>query len=973
MFNILRNSRKSYGSKNIDQFVHVDFQRTGKQFTHNDAVGTIDANEQFILEREKCNDFRLTLTVNPYCSNELFNISTEIVKNEGSSAQYVFDSGTSATIQQNAGIRSDKIYGKNTSVSGYDMVRNTEYSRPIFELEYHPGSDIFNNHILRNRSFRAVNYIKPGSPDRDVFNTIDDYMRLANGSNIRKCNRLSIDDTAFANKHLYDRTDILEFGNGDSMAANLRESDGWFGFYNNSNIPTKDKDGLMDVGRVINSKNSCEFVDMYPDRTLFSFEPKYNKFRNRTENNWDIELTYAFDQDDSFEILRSGTVNALLIAKAEYTLNQNGAPCILFRSFVRHNLKPNDSVYLYFSENEDGHVWNKTIKPYIVSSIGDLDNNNRDYYFSVTDLDLLDDIFATSRAQGYSSWDYIRDYFYQQYSGVLPDGFEWADYGTAAMSNIPTALDAFVKVVENGTENTYQLFNHDTNTDFVTANANGVLAEDFIRGIVNNAFTCDDGVDDEDRDNYLESTLWNDYISFRFAKTNGNTDCQYYVRKFKKIPNMKNGVTDIEDRPFDNEKYCVGYSTTIYGDPVFQYTFTDNINVTGLKTNLGCEPREFFVTIVKRNKGHELWAPDQNTGVINDNDGNIEFSHCFGPVTCGFDLFTMKGDVNSIKTKAHQLCSANMINNNRKGPGGANAPRTIGDTFEENVHNITVDDEWFYGDIVEFNPNQYTETPLCDVNFRFNTLQRENGTTLKYDEIQTDDFDKDGFKSEKIEIANVKKPEGYMYKAHYQMKLRGHTGVKQGSNLRVMVASATPVQDGGVFIRIDTTIRHNLAIGDTLYLMDTTDYSRMWELNVTSVISKTAFVMETISRDDDDYQDWIAVCTNISNGSYMLKSRNYTIPDYATRLRTDTYIWSDSANAWSIDNVDEDIKEYMFANGCLYIDGTVNFFLKRQDPEKCNSLQWYNEAKYPCAADIGGVRNSVASNYAYKDEYTAIC
>ena len=226
---------------------------------------------------------------------------------------------------------------------------------------------------------------------------------------------------------------------------------------------------------------------------------------------------------------------------------------------------------------------------------------------------------------------------------------------------------------------------------------------------------------------------------------------------------------------------------------------------------------------------------------------------------------------------------------------------------------------------------------------------------------------------EKIEIANVVKPEGYMYKAHYQMKLRGHTGVKQGSNLRVMVASATPVQDGGVFIRIDTTIRHNLAIGDTLYLMDTTDYSRMWELNVTSVINKTAFVMETISRDDDGYQDWIAVCTNINNGSYMLKSRNYTIPDYATRLRTDTYIWSDSANAWSIDNVDEDIKEYMFANGCLYIDGTVNFFLKRQDPEKCNSLQWYNEAKYPCAADIGGVRNSVASNYAYKDEYTAIC
>jgi hypothetical protein len=49
MFNILRESKKSYSSKDIDKFVHVDFQKTGRQFTHNDTVGTVDANEQFIL------------------------------------------------------------------------------------------------------------------------------------------------------------------------------------------------------------------------------------------------------------------------------------------------------------------------------------------------------------------------------------------------------------------------------------------------------------------------------------------------------------------------------------------------------------------------------------------------------------------------------------------------------------------------------------------------------------------------------------------------------------------------------------------------------------------------------------------------------------------------------------------------------------------------------------------------------------
>ena len=967
MFNILRNSKKSYGSKDIDQFIHVDFKRSGKQFTHNDTVGTIDVNEQFIIERDMCDDFRLTLTVNPYCSNELFNISTEIVKNEGSASPTVIGIGSEVELKDK-GIRTDKLYGKKSKISGYDMVRNTEYSRSIFGFEYHPGSDIFNNHILRNRSFRVVNYLKPGSTNRDVFNTIEDYMRLSNGSNIQKCNRLTIDDTTFSDKHLYDRTDILEFGNGDSMAVNLRESNGWFGFYNKSNIPTKDKNSLMDIGRVINSKNSCEFIDMYPDRTLYSFEPKYNKFRNRLENNWDIELTYAFSQDDNFEILKSGSVNALLIAKAEYTLNQNGVPCILFRSFVRHNLKQNDSVYLYFTDNEDSATWNKTIKPYIVSGIGDLDNNNQDYYFMVNDLGLLDDVFATSRDSEHTNWDYVRDYFYEEYNGPIPDGYTVADYGTTVMSNIPTAMDVFVKVEVNGIEKTYQLFNHDTDTSFIKAIENEISADDFIRGIINNAFTCDDGVNDDTRDtDYLASTLWNDYISFRFVKTNGNTDCNYYVRKFKKIPNMKNGVTDIEDMPFDNEKYCVGYSTTIYGDPVFQYTFTDNINVSGLKTNLGCEPREIFATVIKRNKGHEHWKE----GAYDSDD--VEFSHCFGPVTCGFDLFTLKSDVNSIKIKTHQLCCSSMINNNGYGPGKTNAPRTLGDTYDDDPHIITLDVEWGYREIVEFDPNKYTETTLCDVNFRFNTLQRETETTLSYDEIRTDDFDNKGFNVEKVNVSKIVKPEGYHYKAHYPIKLRGYTGVKQGSNIRVMVASATPVQDGGVFIRIDTTLRHNLAIGDTLYLMDSTDYDMRWELKVISVINKKAFIMETISREDDNYQDWISVTTNLNNGSYVLKSRNNKIPEYATRLRTDTFIWRDSANVWDIDNADEDIKEYLFTNGCLYIDHSINFFLKRQDPDKCNSLQWVNEGMYPCTADIDGVRNNVTSNYAYKDEYTAIC
>ena len=42
-------------------------------------------------------------------------------------------------------------------------------------------------------------------------------------------------------------------------------------------------------------KNDVIFIDLYPDRSLFSFIPKENKSRNRLENNWDYCLTYPFE------------------------------------------------------------------------------------------------------------------------------------------------------------------------------------------------------------------------------------------------------------------------------------------------------------------------------------------------------------------------------------------------------------------------------------------------------------------------------------------------------------------------------------------------------------------------------------------------------------------------------------------------------------------------------------------------------
>ena len=976
MYSILRNQKKSYGSQDVDNDVSIDIQRTTRQFTHNDSVGVLDANQQFIDERNACKDYRLILTINPFCSNELFNTCTEVVWKEGSDECQAVTNGSNLTLTGNPfNIPNKNINGKISGINRVDMVRNTEYSSEKIGFEYHPGYDIFNNHILRNKSYRIVNPLLKQSTwdERNNFNTISDYMRISNGNVLKKCNRLDINDTDFIPKHLYDREDILTFGDGESLGENLKEDNGWFGFYNTSVIPTKSINGdIMDINRVNNNKGNCEFVDMYPDRSLFSFIPKYNQYKNRLEDNWKIELTYAFESTvkdengNDFTILQSGDVNALYVASVEYVINQTGIRVLMFRSFTKHNLKQNDTVFLYFSEDEEegvNNVWHKSNKPYRVYSVGDINNNNTEYYFTIYDTELLNNIFATTRDVNYSDWDYVKDYFYTPVSdsSTIPSN-EIVHYGSDGLTNVPSADDIYVEV--SGT--VYELCLHDANKTYrqaVLDNPN-ISSDEFIMQCINNAFTLNNSDTSQSSQPSDSPYTHNDvYLQFRFAKTNGSTDCKYYVRKFKKVPNMKNGHNGIEDLPFDNERYKLGFSETIYGDPIYQTVFTDNIRVDELKNNLGTTPKEIFATIVKTNVGHKEWYDLKQ--YTDTGEKRVEFSHCFGPVTCGFNFFELETDTQLIRNNRRDFCDVKCINNDTDTP-----VKTIGEKFD-----ITVDDEWFYGDIVEFNPSKYTETVICDVNFRFNTYQRElvgdDDYSIVYDEIIGDDFDRDGFNVVEYNKSSVHKKEGYYYKPHYQIKLKGYSSTRQDAHYTLLVSNAEPMQNNGIFIKVKTVLRHNCAVNDDIILQDNVGGIE-WRLKVVSVLSPYMIAVSKIDRDDPNYIDWFVMCDGINNGVYTLKQVNTSIPDYAVKISDNTFIWRDGANVWDIDNEDMDMKEYMFTNGALYIDECINFYLKRQDPDDINGLR-INGNVYPYINDVHGERKIKDSIYAYKEDYQSIC
>lgn len=1087
-FEIIRNSKMSVDSVDVERSVTFDINTTSSLLNDTDIKSTIDLNEQYIKERNACSDYRLILTIKPYCTNVLFNACTECVINEGSEDMDVVmedDTIDQSTIERIG----NKIKGKKNDVTIYDMVRNTEYSREGIGFEYHPGLDIFNNHIIRNKSYRIVNdYNKPSY--RNNFNTIFDTMRYADGSVLKRCCRTSIEDNTMKEKHLYDKDDILPFYTGEAINENLREQDGWFGFYNTSVISAKNVGGKdMDISRVINSKGNCEFVDMYPDRTLFSFVPKYNPHRNRLEYNWDYAITYAFestttyhvcewngescdDIEKDFNLIQNGDVNALATISVQYRKLPNGSGAIFFRSATKHNLKPMDKVYIYFDENEDGLDWHKSCKTYLVSGIGDINHKEQDYYFYVTDLDLLEEIFCTpylcdidprQADHTYGAWNYVRDYFYAEYdpNKVYPfddkkttkvnqlvryggqvyiakeehtgmwdfnhfDTFIPSEYALeypdeveipipntnpqkykyeGGLTNIPTENDWFIKVKDTDVPSGryFILYNHDRNIQY-DGSTDAFL---FIQAIINNAFTNNDkypttnpnDIDtDSNTNNDVNTSMlgeFSDYISIRFSKTNGVYDCNYYVRKFKKVPGLNSSK-------LDNETYQLAFSNTIYGDKIAQSVFTDNIDVSGLKDNLGRNLTEVFLTIIKTNRGHDKWYNENDEDSTGDqnpyNDPDIEYSHCFGNVTCGFDLSKEIDDTLNMRLTRGDYYDVTLIN-----PGASKS--TIPNNHEVDgfsTKDINIDNDWFYGDIVEFCPWTCEETVLSDVCFRFNTAQRdkfEGGAVLfKFDEILSDDYDDAGFKITTYNVRNMTyRPEGYYYKAHYRIQLRDLSPVIQGYHPYISVLDAIPIQVDGMYILVRCSLKHNLTNESKVLLRDTTATSTTeWWLDVAYVVNDYSFVMNIIPRNDPNYVDWTAICYYLNNNQFTLRAQNTDIPEKAGRLGVNTYLWREAMDVLDITNSDSEVNDYVFANNSIYIDKCFNFYLKRQDPYNVNGLYFdgsdciiecNSELSTDCSNSLDmsvidktflGDRESMAekdpSDHEYNDpEYEALC
>lgn len=925
-------------SVNKEACLNIELQTQRKKFPFPAVSDVVDQRLVFEHERATSTKFRLILTINPYCTNILFNTVTEIVQNEGTKEVgklLIVDKNNT----ENEVVTGDKILGI-IKPNNCNMVRNTEYANGSTPFQYHCGFDIFNNHKLRNLSFKPVVPPKDVTNEsREIYNTIKDDLRDRIGEQVPLRRRTSINVIDQSKKRkLYLKDDILSYS--DSIAANLQEVNGWFGFRNTTAIPTREVPDGDKVGKIIKNskvfnenKLGCEFIEMYPDSTLYSFKPKYNFFQNRDEYNWDICLTYPYKKvTKDFKIIQDGNVNAVYLIDYELTIGTSGEEIVLFRSLIKHNLKIGDSIALYYligTSGEFKRIGNQTFR---VKNIGNLSGENVDYYF------------------------YLNNIVESLYDAMLNSEYD--------------KIDAKFK----STINKYKKNETDASEIYQKISEEKAEVE---KNLLVNKYQI---LKDKEKFN----------LHFRFAKISGGMECQYYVRKFKKLPNLRKIKRELtkeicEDKEefekyikenclnkdkkmldFSKEIYPLAFAKTIYNDQISQVTFTDTIDVSEIRDHLGMPITTIYATIIKRNKGHELWYKKESK-LNTKNLENIEYSHCFGPVSCGFTMHSEKNDSAVLvdrKTCSDVTTITNDVNSSENNP------------IETN---ITIDNDEFYGDIVEFDKYTLAETVLSDVCFRFNTLQRETDFSqldkddldygeFTYDEITSDDYDLDGFKIKNIKPKNVTiRKEGYYYKAHYPIHLRDVGRMIQASNQRLLIKKASVIQAAGLKMIITTKNRSGAIAGDELILKSE---NHIAHLNVDNVLSQTTFITSFQKKNVKDTNATMPnindVVLGLNGGTYKLLFKNMSIPSYAVEVSDNLFVWREVLNSGDVNS--KNIKEYPFANNHFYINEGINFFLKRQDPYGYNGL--LNKDLFPC--DIYN-RPPKTPIYSYKDDSNVIC
>ena len=910
----LERSRSEF-SNDVERTINVGLSTKTRLLPNDNISDNFSLFEQYNRERDECSKFRLILNVNPVCSNVLYNARTEIVLNEGSSACTLLIGNKSldkATYAPNA-------VNTTTPIKYMDAIRNTEYSHSENGgFVYHCGFDIFNNHMLRKKEFVHVNKIDDNEDNGKNYNTIRDYCRDGRGHIVKEEIGVQFSKNGSTNMHLYQYDTIMSMPT--AFMDNCIEKDGWWGFTNPSTIEIPNSDNKsVSINRMMANNKSCEFIDLYPDRSLYSFIPKFNKHRRRLEKNWDYCITYPYKSDfETLNIVCGGEQQAIR-ANMKQRINGAGQPVVECSSYFKHNLKPGNYVTFYYYMP---HY--KILVKDVKGGLKYWKNDEGEFLYKESDFDI---------------------------NGLLEK--EHDEPVRQIMSKTFTRYSIKVKVDGVGDAN-------GDHTDRIF-----VVKYNDIREI-------------------YEYML---HLGCFYKKNNGNTDCLYYFRKFKKLTNVDGGV-------IKSDVNKVAFGKNIYGDDVAQLIFTDDIDINGLLDHNGRPVSELYFTIVKRNAGYKEWYEKKNYS-----GDTIEFSHCFGQVTSAIDFCGIEDE--PLDYNIHFIHNLDSNKNNstaQKLTMSAWGETILSGTPKTLERDITIEDNEFFGDIVEYDIYGATETVIGNVYHRFNTAQRETFSTdfqhILQDAIVFDDYDvangdnpnnNKSFSVETYYINNVRNPistngdsnslmygnispEGYYYNPHMKLQVRENDDAESTSTAKYInysqpslrsVKTYLLIKEDGVIeiynseadasankkgndvvilqssyyeIKMKVPVNYGFYKGDYIAFYDKQTSDVAW-----GEIVNVSGTYLTINIDSKDFDMVNAVTLSLfdpqSGGRrfYAYWSTHNT-PVYAKLCEgTRKFVWRKIVPPSQMMQ-DDELYNLPFTNGRFYLEKNINFFLKRQDP-----------------------------------------
>lgn len=226
-------------------------------------------------------------------------------------------------------------------------------------------------------------------------------------------------------------------------------------------------------------------------------------------------------------------------------------------------------------------------------------------------------------------------------------------------------------------------------------------------------------------------------LNIRIKKKYLGMESKYYLRKFKRIT-----------EPFNYDLFNLPFSLNLFGDSTYQLVFHGNesnqeINISDLRDNLNRPISELYITVIKNRNSF--------FSVIKSGIYTPEFS----------DL-TNYTSISNIK-QIHNIVSYDIP------------------THTPIESNILSTNDFFYGDIVEYNDLFLKETVLGEINHRFNTINRDSNPN-----------------------GLGPRPEGYMYKPHHKLEIRRFSNYIEENNSKTTIDIpdyATEIEEGsGLYI-----------------------------------------------------------------------------------------------------------------------------------------------------------------------------